>query len=134
MQSNIIFVCHISSSKYLTIVKIDSAKTDQSKEPNYKAHNNLVLKPCLANGQQKLLWGRIRHPGLQTDQRLFHHLPNDLLSCSGLSPVPTFHCFNNNHMVSSSLPWSIRHQESKIGQWSYLFTLSVIYYLTKIDT
>ena len=56
------------------LVKLDSEKTDQSNEFNDNKPDFRSLVCPLGQGQDELLWGRFRHPGLRLDHRFLDHL------------------------------------------------------------
>ena len=51
------------------LVKLDSDNTDQSNEVNVNEPDFQSLVCPMGQEQDKLIWGRFRHPGLRLDHR-----------------------------------------------------------------
>ena len=119
------------------LVKLDSDKTDQSNKVNDNKPDFRSLVCPLGQGQDELLWGRFRHPGLRLDHRFLDHLLKDLFCSTYLFTGAHFcGCIHGHNLVTLGLPRSHPGKENRITQRLHLSPLSVRYYLhlTKNET
>ena len=94
-----------------------SDKTDQSNEVNDNKPDFQILVCQLGQGQDKLLWGRFKHPGLRLDHRFLDHLLKDIFCSTYLFTGAHFcDCIHSHNLLTLGLPLSHPGEKNMITQ------------------
>ena len=101
------------------LVKLDIDETDQSIEVTVNQPDFQSFVCPLGQGQDQLLWGIFRHPGLWLDHRFPDNLLKDLFCSTYLFTGAHFcGCIHGHNLVTLGLPRSHPGKKNRIHRGS----------------